>query len=157
MGQAGVGTELHPIARESPATAQTLPLALAQPVSTVLVQVDKTGKVTPVHITSARLNYADGERRIFLDGGVTAKGPDVTMTGRQMTVFLLLRDQSRTEPRAAAPGQVERIVAQGNVVITQPTRHATGDRVGVHGSRRQVRADRRTIERVIERLSDGTS
>jgi len=129
MGQAGVGTELHPIARESPATAQTLPLALAQPVSTVLVQVDKTGKVTPVHITSARLNYADGERRIFLDGGVTAKGPDVTMTGRQMTVFLLLRDQSRTEPRAAAPGQVERIVAQGNVVITQPTRHATGDRL----------------------------
>src|SRR5580658_177241 len=39
---------------------------LAQPVSTVLVQVDKSGKVTPVHITSARLNYADAERRIFL-------------------------------------------------------------------------------------------
>jgi len=32
---------------------------LAQPVSSVLVQVDKSGKVTPMHITSARLKYAD--------------------------------------------------------------------------------------------------
>src|SRR5208337_3483598 len=63
--------------------------SLAQPVSTVLVQVDKSGKVTPVHITSARLNYTDSERRIVLDGGVTAKGSDTTMTGQKMTVFLL--------------------------------------------------------------------
>ena len=31
----------------------------AQPVSTVLVQTEKSGKVTPVKITSARLSYAD--------------------------------------------------------------------------------------------------
>jgi lipopolysaccharide export system protein LptA len=101
---------------------------LAQPVSTVLVQVDKTGKVTPVHITSARLNYADAERRIFLDGGVTTKATDATMTAQQMTVFLRPRSQSQ-KGSSATLGQVDRIIAERDVVITQPQRHATGDRL----------------------------
>ena len=105
--------------------------ASAQPVSTVLVQMDKTGKVTPIHITSARLNYADAERKIFLDGGVTAKGNDATLTAQQMTVFLLPR--SKSQPNTAmdhgSPGQVERIVAENKVVVTQPARQATGERL----------------------------
>ncbi len=103
-----------------------------QAVSTALVQADKNGKVTPVNITSAHLTYADGERKIFLDGGVTAKGSDATMTGRQMTVFLLPRTQAGAGSSAmtpGTPGQVERIVAEGGIVITQPTRHATGDKM----------------------------
>ncbi|MGB7332158.1 MAG: LptA/OstA family protein, partial [Terriglobales bacterium] len=117
------------IAQESP----------AQSVLTVLVQVDKSGKVTPVHITSARLNYVDTERRIFLDGGVTAKATDATMTSQQMTVFLRPRSQlqpGQSQPNQSQlgvgpgmPGQVERIIAQTNVVVTEPTRHATGDRL----------------------------
>ena len=101
----------------------------AQPVSTVLVQVDKNGTVTPVRITSARLNYADAERRIFLDGGVTTKASDATMTGQRMTVFLLPRSQSKVGANPAMPGQVDRIIAEDQVVITQPTRHATGERL----------------------------
>jgi lipopolysaccharide export system protein LptA len=106
---------------------------LAQPVSTVLVQVDKSGKVTPVHITSARLNYTDTERKVFLDGGVTAKGAEATMTGQQMTVFLLPRSQSPAgkapAPNSAMPGQIDRIIAEKSVVVTEPARHATGDRL----------------------------
>ncbi len=68
----------------------------SQPVSTVLVQVDKTGKAIPVHITSGRLNYVDGDRKIFLDGGVTVKGPDSTMTAQRMTVFLAARNPGTT-------------------------------------------------------------
>jgi lipopolysaccharide export system protein LptA len=104
----------------------------AQPVSTVLVQVDKSGKATPVRVTSARLNYADAERKIVLDGGVTAKSSDATLTGQQMTVFLLPQSQTRQSAATEGPGtagQVERIVAEGKIVITQPTRHATGDRL----------------------------
>ena len=112
-------------ARQSPAATQTL----AQSVSTVLVQVDKDGKVTPVHITSARLSYADAERRILLDGGVTAKASDATMTAQQMTVFLRSRSKSEAGLNPGAPGQVERIVAEHSVVMTQPTRRATGDRL----------------------------
>ena len=101
----------------------------AQPVTTVLVQVDKNGTVTPVRITSARLNYVDAERRIFLDGGVTAKASDATMTGQRMTVFLLPRSQSKTGANPAMPGQVERIIAEDQVVLIQPSRRATGERL----------------------------
>ena len=126
--EVSVETGLRPVrAGQSPAPTQ----ALAQPVSTVLVQVDKNGAVTPLRITSARLNYADAERRIFLDGGVTTKAADATVTGQQMTVFLLPRSQSKagTAPNPAMPGQVDRIIAEDQVVITQPTRHATGERL----------------------------
>jgi len=102
---------------------------LSQPVSTVLVQVDKSGKATPVTITSGHLKYADAERRIFLDGGVTAKGSDTALTAQQMTVSLRSRSESQAGAGPATPGQVERIVAERKVVITQPTRHATGDRL----------------------------
>ncbi len=126
QGEMSVGTGLRPVrAGESPAPTQSM----TQPVSTVLVQVDKSGRVTPVEITSTRLNYTDAERKIFLDGGVTAKGSDTTMTGRQMTVFLLPRSASPAAAGPGAPGQVDRIVAEHNVVITQPTRHATGERL----------------------------
>jgi lipopolysaccharide export system protein LptA len=100
-----------------------------QPVSTVLVQVDKSGKATPVRVSSARLNYADPDRKIFLDGGVTVKATDATMTGQKMTVFLEPRNQSKSGASPATPGQIERIVAEDKVVITQPTRHATGERL----------------------------
>ncbi len=101
----------------------------AQPVSTVLVQIDKSGKATPVTITSPRLAYNDAERKIVLEGGVTAKGTDVTMTARQMNVFLRSRAQSPGASDGATPGQLDRIVAEGNIVITQPSRRATGERL----------------------------
>jgi lipopolysaccharide export system protein LptA len=133
-GESGLGTGLRPVrAGESPAPTQASPTqAPGQPVSTVLVQVDKSGKATPVRITSGRLNYVDAERKIVLGGGVTAKGSDATLTGQEMTVFLLPQSQTRQSPAATGPGtagQVERIVTEGKVVITQPTRHATGDRL----------------------------
>src|ERR1700687_5590175 len=100
-----------------------------QPVSTVLVQVDKSGKATPVHITSAHLNYADAERKILLDGGGTATGPDTTLTAQQMTVLLRSRSESQASVGPATPGQVDRIVAEGKVMVAQPTRRATGERL----------------------------
>jgi lipopolysaccharide export system protein LptA len=101
----------------------------AQQVSTVLVQVDKNGKATPVTITSQHLSYNDAERKIMLDGGVTAKGADVTMTAKKMNVFLRARNQSQAGSDPGTPGQLDRIVAEDNIVITQPARRATGDRL----------------------------
>ena len=48
-----------------------------------------------------------------------------------MTVFLLPQSQSKagSSTGPGTPGQVERIVAEHGVVITQPTRHATGDKL----------------------------
>jgi lipopolysaccharide export system protein LptA len=101
----------------------------AQPVATLLVQVDKKGNVTPIHVTSSRLTYADADRKIFLDGGVTAKGSGATITSREMTVYLLPRSQSQGKAGIGSPGQIERMIAQDQVVITQPTRHGEGGRL----------------------------
>jgi len=124
-----------------------------QPVKTVLVQVDNKGNVTPVTVISAHLTYTDADRKVFLDGGVTAKDSDATMTSQLMTVFLVARSQLQkpsqaptggnvSKPGAENPrpsaagvpglgttGQIERIIAENNVVIIQPTRRASGDRL----------------------------
>jgi lipopolysaccharide export system protein LptA len=100
-----------------------------QQVSTVLVQIDKSGKATPVAITSPRLAYNDAERKVVLDGGVVAQAADVTMTARQMNVFLKSRAQSTDASDRVTPGQVDHIVAESNIVITQPSRRATGERL----------------------------
>ncbi|MGA3089444.1 MAG: LPS export ABC transporter periplasmic protein LptC [Terriglobales bacterium] len=101
--------------------------ASAQPVSTLLVEVDKTGKATPVHISSARLNYVDADRKILLEGGVTVQASDATMTAQHMTVFLRPRSQSSVPDARATPEQIDHIIAEERVVITEPTRHATGE------------------------------
>ncbi len=101
----------------------------SQPVTTVLVQLDKAGKATPVSITSSRLNYVDANRQILLEGGVTAKGNDTSLSAQRMTVFLRPHGPAQTAIAAAGPGQVDRIVAEDSVAISQPTRHATGFRL----------------------------
>jgi lipopolysaccharide export system protein LptA len=103
--------------------------ANAHPVSTVLVQADKSGKETPITLTSARLTYRDSDRKVYLEGGVVAKGADATMTARQMTVFLLPRSQSQKASDVGVPGQLDRIEADGSVIFSQPSRRASGDRL----------------------------
>src|SRR5207247_7466557 len=101
----------------------------SQMVSTVLVQADKSGKVTPVTITSSRLTYADNERKAHFDGAVQAKGGDATITSNQMDVYLKSRGQSAATQALAATGRVDHIVATGRVLISQPGRHATGNQL----------------------------
>jgi lipopolysaccharide export system protein LptA len=88
----------------------------SQPVSTVLVGTDKKGNATPVIITSAHLIYKDSDRKAHFDGGVTVRGTDLTITAKQMDVFLAqaaknvearasspVRDQSRQNTTGEAP------------------------------------------------------
>ena len=119
----------------------------SQPVSTVLVQVDKRRKSDArSRIISAHLTYADAERKILLTGGVTAKGSDATMTSRQMTIFLAANQSKRTSRGRAqvSPGQVDRIVAENNVVVVATDTARDGRAAGLYGGGGQVRPDRRT-------------
>jgi len=118
-----------------------------QKVSTVLVGTDKSGKVTPVAVTSNHLAYRDSERKAHFEGGVTVRGADLTITAKQMDVFL---QKSDVGARASSPvpesaGQVpagetpavpqsqisklDKIIASGSVVITEPNRRVTGDQL----------------------------
>ena len=96
------------------------------PVSTVIVEVDRTGRVTPVAITSSRLTYTDAERKVHLEGGVVAKGADVTVTSNQTDVYLVRRAESAGNQSVGSAGELDRIVAEGIVVVQQPGRRATG-------------------------------
>jgi lipopolysaccharide export system protein LptA len=112
-----------------------------QSVSTVLVQTEKSGKATPVKITSAGLSYTDSERKAQFEGGVQAKSSDLTIAAREMDVFLQPRDQPAQNQSfagtgagtaagiGAGTGKIDHIVAREQVVITQPNRKATGDQL----------------------------
>ena len=101
----------------------------AHAVSTVLVQTEKSGKVTPVKITSTRFTYNDEERKAHFEGAVQAKGPDLMIAANAMDVFLHSRDQATPNQALAGTGKIDRIIANDHVVITQPNRTATGDQL----------------------------
>ena len=103
-------------------TAQGAP---GKPVSTVFIQRDKNGKVAPVNVTAARLVYADSERTARFEGGVVVKGSDATVTADHVSVYL----QPRSGGAVVGPSQLDRVVAEGNVVIQEPDRRAKGEKL----------------------------
>jgi lipopolysaccharide export system protein LptA len=127
----------------------------ARPVQTILaqteeVQADKTatakapsdkaaGKAAskgsplsgsiPISITAAKLTYVDSERRVHYEGGVLAKGGDFTASAKALDAYLFPRSQASNRQSFAGPGQLDRIVAQDDVVIQQPKRRAEGQKL----------------------------
>ena len=97
--------------------------------STALVQVDKNGKITPVSITSASLTYTDEQRRAQFGGGVTARGADLTVTADRLDAYLAPRSQNSTTESLKGQGRLDRMVAEGNVIVDGPGRKATGDQL----------------------------
>ncbi|MDP9268171.1 MAG: LPS export ABC transporter periplasmic protein LptC [Acidobacteriota bacterium] len=104
----------------------------AQPVSTVFVQADKKGKLTPVNVTARKLTYSDQTRQAKFEGGVVLKGTDTTITAEHAEVFLKPRSgASGSQPPVAERGasQLEKIVAEGGIEIRQATRRAVGTKL----------------------------
>jgi lipopolysaccharide export system protein LptA len=101
------------------------------PVSTALVQSEKNGKQTPVIVTSKNLAYTDNDRKAHFGGGVVVKSADATMTAREIDVYLQARGRKDGVQKSAAPvigaGQVEKIIADGQIAIVQPGRRAQGN------------------------------
>ena len=95
-------------------------------VASVFVQKDKTGKLTPVNVTSDKLSYVDSERRAVFSGHVIVRAQDTTITSETVHVILLPR-KSQTEAQSAS--QLDRIEAQGDIKIQQGSRRATGTRL----------------------------
>jgi lipopolysaccharide export system protein LptA len=123
----------------------------ARPVSTILIQPQpvqpqpqakspkkagppsKSDQPTLVAITAAQLTYVDSERKAHYEGGVSAKSSDFNASSQTMDVYLLPRTQSTSQP---APSQsvtgqsrVDRVVAQGHVLVLQPNRRAEGEKL----------------------------
>lgn len=98
-------------------------------VTTVLVQPDKTGTLVPVNVSAARLTYTDQQRQARFEGGVVIRSSDGTVTGDHVTVFLKSVAAAQAKTAVATPGQLDRIIAEGHVVMQQPNRRGTGDKL----------------------------
>ena len=100
----------------------------AQPVSSVFVQVDKSGKATPVVVTSAKLTYMDTDRRARFSGGVVVRGQDATISADAVDVILIAANAKKSSS-PGGPAQLQQIVAGPHVVIQQTDRRATGEKL----------------------------
>lgn len=99
------------------------------PVKSVFVQKDKDGKLTPVNVTAKKLTYVDADRRARYDGGVTARSTDGVLTANQVDIFLKPTGTAATNTSQPTPSQLDRIVALGDVHLSQPGRRGSGDKL----------------------------
>jgi lipopolysaccharide export system protein LptA len=95
-------------------------------VVSVFVQKDKTGKLTPVNVTSDKLSYVDAERKAVFSGNVIVRAQDATITSDTVQVILLPKT-GQAENQSAS--QLERIEAQGDIKIEQGARKASGNKL----------------------------
>jgi lipopolysaccharide export system protein LptA len=110
---------------------------IGEPVATALVQTDSEGKTTPVAITSDRLTYTDSERKAHFEGNVVARGQDATLTANTLEAYLKPAEPSSektsenktAQKSPAEASRLDRMIADGRVVVAQPTRRAKGDHV----------------------------
>jgi lipopolysaccharide export system protein LptA len=103
-----------------------------QLVSTVLVQQEKSGKVTPVYVKSRRFEYDDTSAVAHFEGAVTLRASGGTMSGGRADIYLanagtFAKAGAKTNQPGAA--RLERIVAEDNVRIEQEGRRVTGQKL----------------------------
>jgi lipopolysaccharide export system protein LptA len=94
-------------------------------VTSVFVSPQKNGNSTPVNVISDWLSYVDSERKAVFSGNVRLRGEEFTMTAGTVQVLLAARDQGGNKNG----NQLDRIVAQGDILIQQPDRRATGSQL----------------------------
>jgi lipopolysaccharide export system protein LptA len=87
------------------------------------------GAPSTVAMTGQKLTYVDSERRVHYDGGVNAKGSDFTASAKSLDAFLLPHSETSTLAAPNGPGQLDRMVANGDVAIQQPNRKAEGQKL----------------------------
>jgi lipopolysaccharide export system protein LptA len=98
-------------------------------VSTVFVEQGQKGKQTPVNVTGLRLTYVDGQRQARFDGNVVLRSAEGTMTADNITVYLQPRGPVGPNASSKNASQLEKVVADGNVVLQQEGRRGTGKRL----------------------------
>jgi len=96
-------------------------------VSTVFVQNDRKGNATPVTVTSSSLTYSDPQHRAVFQGAVLLKSTDGAVSAEHADVLLKPRSPGNSTQSTPDASQIEEIVAQGHVVVQQPSRKALGN------------------------------
>ena len=94
---------------------------------------DKEKSGRPVRILSRQMVYTDAARTVEFTGGVKVLDADGTMTAKEATVWLVEAPASAKKDDVGQTGlmdgKVDHIVANGGVVLTQPGRKGTGEKL----------------------------
>jgi len=104
-------------------------------VSTVLTETDSKGNVTSVTVTSDKLSYSDPERKAHFTGHVVAEGGDMKVTAKEVEAYFKPRGGVSTTSKSDAAqnnsttATLDTIVATDDVVITEPERKGTGNKL----------------------------
>jgi lipopolysaccharide export system protein LptA len=91
-------------------------------VNAVFVQGDQSGKTTPVYITADDLSYTEAERKAVFHGNVLVRVEGSSITADTVQALL-------AAPAKQPSGQLDSIVAQGDIQVQQPQRRATGSQL----------------------------
>ncbi len=92
-----------------------------------LAQISSEGG--PIYINSARTESIQNERKVVLTGDVDIQQGTARLRANTVTIrFLENSSTSQTNTVAGGFGQVENIVAEGNVYYVTPELKAKGDR-----------------------------
>ncbi len=85
------------------------------------------GEQVPTKITSEKVRYEQAGRVVIFEGQVFVQRPDMTIRSRKLTVHLAEgAARKAAEPgQPAGPGEVERIVAEGDVHLEREGRLGT--------------------------------
>jgi lipopolysaccharide export system protein LptA len=86
---------------------------------------------TVMRVHSRQLLYVDADRKATFTGAVTAEDPSGTVHADETEVFLMAEgNPSVASPRSAdGSGGIERVIASGHVVLQQPGRRGTGEKL----------------------------
>ncbi len=98
-------------------------------VNASLSQTDKKGKITAIDITADRLSYSEDQRIVHFQGNVQAVSKGIALTAAKMDCFLLGPSHVLENKNFDNTMALEKIVASGGVLIAQPGRKVTGDKL----------------------------
>jgi lipopolysaccharide export system protein LptA len=111
-----------------------------RPVLTILAQPEKSGhpesqqskkrstlgQSSPISITATKVSYVDLERKVHYEGGVIAQGAGFTASSNVADAFLRRHSEIPSQQSSSTPGQLDRMVAQGDVSVQESNRQARG-------------------------------
>lgn len=94
-------------------------------VTSVFLQSENNGKATPVTVAADRLTYVDAERKASFSGKVEVHAADAVMNANSAQVLL----RPTGGQSGSSSGQLDRIVAEGDIRIQERDRKGQGSRL----------------------------
>jgi|CXWL01.1.fsa_nt_gi lipopolysaccharide export system protein LptA len=106
------------------AAAAFLSAALLAPAASA--QLSETGG--PVSYSADNLEYLDGDRRLVLIGDVDIVQADARLRADRITLFFSRSSASPQDSQGLGSGDIERMIAEGEVYYVRPAQSARGNR-----------------------------